>query len=215
MTWFAPMRVRILPWEGVMALTQRCSMPRSTRFTVMSTEDSIDVPTPTTAELNSWAPSWRSASMLVASASTTWVRTGAHFWTRDLSRSMASTSRPCFTSCSAVEEPKRPSPITSTGALWAGRLGAPDELANDGPLFGVVVQLAALAQGQASGKRDGADAAGEHQDGQNIHALRRQFGAEVGAQSDCCERRDGLEQHPVQRGTADLQEQESRGRDPG
>src|SRR6476619_3188985 len=178
-----------------MALTQRCSIPRSTRLTVISTEDSMDVPTPTTAELNSCAPSCRSASMFVASASTTWVRTGDHFWTRDLSRSMASTSRPCFASCSAVEEPKRPSPITRTGALWAGRLGAPEELANDGPLFRVVVQLAALAQGQASGKRDGADTAGEHQDGQHIYALGRQLCAEVGAQADGGERRDGFEQH--------------------
>src|SRR6478672_3471818 len=166
MTWLAPIRVRILPCDGVIALTQRCWIPRSTRLTVISTEDSMDVPTPTTAELNSCAPSWRRASMLVASASTTWVRTGAHFCTRVRSRSMASTSRPCLTSCSAVDEPKRPSPITRTGALWAGRFTAPEGSANDGPLFRVVVQLAALAEGQGSGKGYGADAARKHQHGQ-------------------------------------------------
>src|SRR6476661_1951993 len=166
-----------------MALTQRCSMPRSTRLTVISTEDSMDVPTPTTAELNSCAPSWRSASMFVASASTTWVRSGAHFCTSVRSRSIARTSRPCFTSCSAVDEPKRPKPITSTGALWAGRLGTPEELANDGPLFRVVVKLAALAQGQPGRKGNSANTAREHQNGQDIDARRRQLGTEVGAQS--------------------------------
>src|SRR6476661_352952 len=188
MTWLAPIRVRILPWEGVMALTHRCSMPRSTRLTVISTEDSIEVPTPTTAELNSCAPSWRRASMLVASASTTWVSTLAHFCTRLRSRSIASTSRPCLTNCSAVDAPKRPSPITSTGALWAGRLTAPEELANDRSLFRVVVQLAALAQGQSSGEGDGADAAGKHQDGEDVDAGRGQLCAEVGAQTHGGER---------------------------
>src|ERR687890_922839 len=182
MTWLAPIRVRILPCDGVIALTHRCSMPRSTRLTVISTEDSMDVPTPTTAELNSCAPSWRSASMLVASASTTWVRSGAHFCTRLRSRSIASTSRPCLTSCSAVEEPKRPSPMTSTGALCAGRRGASGELANDGPLFGIVVQLAALAQRQAGSEGHGADAAGEHQGSKDVNARRRQLGTEVRAE---------------------------------
>src|SRR5450830_1497939 len=209
MTWLAPIRVRILPCEGVIALTQRCSMPRSTRFTVISTEDSMEVPTPTTAELNSCAPSWRRASMLVASASTTWVRTLAHFCTRVRSRSIASTSRPCLTSCSAVDAPKRPSPITRTGALWAGRLTAPEELANDRSLFRVVEQLAALAQGQPSGERDGADAAGEHQHGQDIDPRRRQLGAEVGAQAHRGEGGNRFKQHPVQRGAADLEQQQS------
>src|SRR6476620_7237231 len=206
MTWFAPIRVRILPCEGVIALTQRCSIPRSTRFTVISTEDSIEVPTPTTAELNSWAPSWRRASMLVASASTTCVRTLDHFWTRLRSRSIARTSRPCFTSCSAVDAPKRPSPITSTGALWAGRLTAPEELANDRSLFRVVVQLAALAQGQPSGEGDGADAAGKHQDGEDIDARRGQFGTEVGAQAHRGEGGNRFKQHPVKGRAADLQQ---------
>src|SRR5919112_2033905 len=210
MTWLAPIRVRILPCEGVMAFTQRCSMPRSTRFTVISTEDSMEVPTPTTAELNSCAPSWRRASMLVASASTTWVRSGAHFCTRLRSRSMASTSRPCLTSCSAVEEPKRPSPITRTEALWAGRLAAPDVLANDWPLFRVVVQLAALAQRQRSRKRNGADAASEHEGGQHVDPRRRQLGTEVGAEADGGEGGDRFEQHPVQRLPADLQQNEGR-----
>src|SRR6185312_16395949 len=156
------MRERILPCDGVMALTQRCSMPRSTRFTVISTEDSIDVPTPTTAELKSCAPSWRSASMFVASASTTWVSTPAHFCTRAGSRSMASTSRPCLTSWWAVAAPKRPSPMTKTGALCGGRLLEFTLSANDRPLFRVVVQLAALAQGQGGRQGDGTDAAKEH-----------------------------------------------------
>src|SRR6476620_5081815 len=184
MTWLAPILVRILPCEGVMALTQRCSMPRSTRLTVISTEDSMEVPTPTTAELNSWAPSWRSASMLVASASTTWVRRGAHFCTRFRSRSMASTSRPCLTSCSAVDDPKRPSPITRTGALWAGRRGASVELANDRPLFGVVVQLSALAQGQCRREGYGAHSAGEHEGRDDVDALGRHLCAESGAQAN-------------------------------
>src|SRR6476469_4479077 len=197
MTWLAPIRVRILPCDGGIALTQRCSMPRSTRLTVISTEDSMEVPTPTTAELNSWAPSWRSASMLVASASTTWVRRGAHFCTRFRSRSMASTSRPCLTSCSAVDDPKRPSPITRTGALWAGRRGASVELANDGPLFGIVVQLAALAQGQGSGEGHGTHAAREHQRREDVDAGGRYLRAEVGAESHRGERGDGFEQHTV------------------
>src|SRR6476619_8282465 len=180
MTWWAPIRVRILPCEGVIALTQRCSMPRSTRLTVISTEDSIEVPTPTTAELNSWAPSWRRASILVASASTTWFSTLARFCTRLRSRSIASTSRPCLTNCSAVDAPKRPSPITSTGALWAGRLTAPEELANDRSLFRVVVQLAALAQGQAGGKGDRPDAPGKHEQSEDVNPLRRQLCTEVG-----------------------------------
>src|SRR6478609_10220079 len=208
MTWLAPIRVRILPCEGVMALTQRCWMPRSTRLTVISTEDSIEVPTPTTAELNSCAPSCRRASMLVASASTTCVRTLAHFCTRFRSRSMASTSRPCLTSCSAVDDPKRPSPITRTGALWAGRRGASVELANDRPLFGVVVQLAALAQGQCSGEGHGAHAAGEHEGCQDVDALGRNLRAEAGAQAHRGEGRNRLKQYPVQRCAAELQEQE-------
>src|SRR5919107_3778126 len=208
MTWLAPMRVRILPCDGVMALTHRCSMPRSTRFTVMSTEDSMDVPTPTTAELNSWAPSWRSASMFVASASTTWVSRGAHFCTRVRSRSIASTSRPCFTSCSAVDEPKRPNPITSTGALWAGRLGASGELANDGPLFGIVVELAALAQGQGGGEGYGAYTARKHERCQDVDTLGRNLRAQVGAQPHRGERGNGLEQHAVQGRAADVQQEE-------
>src|SRR6185312_6618140 len=184
------MRERILPCDGVMALTQRCSMPRSTRFTVISTEDSIDVPTPTTAALNSWAPSWRSASMFVASASTTWVSWPDHFCTSAGSRSIASTSRPCLTSCSAVEAPNRPRPTTSTGALWAGRLIDADLSANDGPLFGVVEQLAPFAQRQRGGQRDGADAACEHQRAEHVFALRRQLGAQTGAQAAGGERRD-------------------------
>src|SRR6478672_11104374 len=209
MTWLAPIRVRILPWDGVMALTHRCSMPRSTRLTVISTEDSMDVPTPTTAELNSCAPSCRSASILVASASTTWVRSGAHFCTKFRSRSIASTSRPCLTSCSAVDDPKRPSPITSTGALWAGRRGASVELANDGPLFGVVVQLAALAQGQGGCEGNGSHAAREHQGREDVDAGRGHLGAEVGAQAHRGERGNGFEQHPVKRLAADGQQQES------
>src|SRR6478752_4348599 len=215
MTWLAPIRVRILPCDGVIALTQRCSMPRSTRLTVISTEDSMEVPTPTTAELNSWAPSWRSASMLVASASTTWVRRGAHFCTRFRSRSMASTSRPCLTSCSAVDDPKRPSPITSTGALWAGRLTAPEELANDRSLFRVVVQLAALAQGQAGGKGDRPDAPGEHEQSEDVNPRRRQLCTEVGAEAHSGEGGNGFKQDPVQGGMADVQEQEGRDRDEG
>src|SRR3954451_13896358 len=197
MTWLAPIRVRILPCEGVMALIQRCSMPRSTRLTVISTEDSMDVPTPTTAELNSWAPSWRSASMLVASASTTWVRRGAHFCTRFRSRSMARTSLPCLTSCSAVDDPKRPSPITSTGALWAGRRGASVELANDRPLFGIVVKLASLAQGQCSCEGNRTHAAREHQRREDVDAGRRHLGAQIGAEPHRGERGNGFEQYPV------------------
>src|SRR5919205_2676825 len=176
MTWLAPMRVRIFPCEGVMALTHRCSMPRSTRFTVMSTEDSMDVPTPTTAEEKSWAPSWRRASMLVASASTTWVSTPDHFWTSPGSRSMARTSRPCFTSCSAVAAPKRPSPITRTGALWAGRPLAEDLSANDWSLLGEMEQLAPLAQRQGGSQSNRTYATGEHQRGQDVLALRRRLG---------------------------------------
>src|SRR4051812_17142392 len=182
MTWFAPIRVRIFPCEGVIAFTQRCSIPRSTRLTVISTEDSMEVPTPTTAELNSCAPSWRSASMFVASASTTWVSAPAHFCTSAGSRSIASTSRPCFTSCSAVAAPKRPRPITRTGALWAGRPLAEDLSANDRPLLGEVVQLAPLAQRQGGSKSNGTHAACEHQHGQDVLALRRCLGTDVRAQ---------------------------------
>src|SRR3954462_11869217 len=183
MTWLAPIRVRILPCDGVMAFTQRCSIPRSTRLTVISTEDSMEVPTPTTAELNSCAPSWRSASIFVASASTTWVSWPDHFCTSAGSRSIASTSRPCLTSCSAVEAPNRPRPTTSTGALWAGRLLDADLSANDRPLFWVVEQLATFAQRQRGGQSDGADSASEHQRAEYIFALRRQFGTQSGAEA--------------------------------
>lgn len=76
-TWFAPIRLRIVPCASLIAFTQMCGISRSTRFTVISTDASMEVPTPTTAVEKSCAPSWRRASESVASASTTWVSEGA------------------------------------------------------------------------------------------------------------------------------------------
>ena len=63
MTWFAPMRDRILPCDWLIAFAQICGILRSTRFAVISTDASIDEPTATTAIEKSCAPIWRSASI--------------------------------------------------------------------------------------------------------------------------------------------------------
>ncbi len=87
----------------------------------MSTLASMDDPTATTAIEKSLAPSCCSASMLRASACTACVTRSDHFCTRPSLASMASTSRSRRASWPAVAAPKRPSPMTSTGAWWGMR----------------------------------------------------------------------------------------------
>ena len=94
------------------------------------------VPTATTTIWNSPMPIWRSASGLRASASIVWVTRSAHFCTSAGFVSTASTSRSSRFSCPAVAAPKRPSPMTATGAS-TGILST-----NDRPLFRMLEQLA-------------------------------------------------------------------------
>ena len=59
---------------ALMALAHTSSMPSSTTLSTVSTLASMSVPMPTTARSNCSAPIWRSASVSVESAATTWVK---------------------------------------------------------------------------------------------------------------------------------------------
>src|SRR5690606_36421563 len=193
MTWLAPMRLRILPCDWLMALAQICGTLRSTRLAVMSTLASIELPTATTAIWKSSAPIWRSASIDRASACTAWVTRSDHFCTSVMSSSTASTSRLRRCSWPAVAAPKRPRPITSTGASWA------IFSTNDGPLLGAAEELPPDGCRERRGESHCTDAAEEHGGGQDV--LRRLARAlrEAGGEPARGEGADHVEQHVVER----------------
>src|SRR5690554_817093 len=203
------MRARILPCDWLIALAQICGTFRSTRFAVISTLDSIDEPVATTAMEKSWAPIWRRASMLRASAWTAWVTRSDHFCTSAAFSSTTSTSRSSRSSWPAVAAPKRPSPMMSTGASW-GILST-----NDGPLFWSSEKLAALGCRQCCGQGHCTNAPRPHGCGQHvftgIRKLRRQAGGEAG----CSEGRDDVEQYEIERCLGELQEENGCCRDDG
>jgi hypothetical protein len=62
---------------------------------------------PTTATWNCSAPIWRSASVSVVSAATTWVKSLAYFWTMSARSSTARTSCPRWTSERATAVPNQ------------------------------------------------------------------------------------------------------------
>src|SRR6218665_1267511 len=187
------MRDRILPCDWLTAFAQICGILRSTRFAVMSTLDSTEEPTATTAIAKSSAPIWRSASTERASACTAWVTRSDHFCTRTASSSTASTSRSRRCSWPAVAAPKRPRPMTSTGAS-CGIFST-----NDGPLLRTAEQLAAGGCGECCSESHCTDAAEEHGRGEDV--LRRFARAlrESDRQPAGGERADHVEQHVVER----------------
>src|SRR3954451_19876551 len=209
MTWFAPMRSRILPCDREIAFAQICWIPRSTRFAVMSTLASMEEPTATTAIPNSRAPSWRRASMLRASACTACVTRSDHFCTSAESASTAKTSRSRRSSCPAVAAPNRPRPITRTGALCGMRS------TNDRPLLGSGEQLPALAGREGRGEGHRADAAHEHRRTHHVLARIVERCGEAGAEAGGAERGDHVEEHAVERGGRELQQDDRRRCDGG
>src|SRR5690606_14342620 len=209
MTWLAPMRARILPCDWLIALAQICGTFRSTRFAVISTLDSIDEPVATTAMEKSWAPIWRRASMLRASAWTAWVTRSDHFCTSAGFSSTTSTSRSRRSSWPAVAAPKRPSPMMSTGASW-GILST-----NDGPLFWSAEKLAALGCRQSCGQSHCTNASGPHGGCQHVLSGIRQLRGQAGAEAGGAESRDHVEQHEIEWCLRQLQQEDGRRRDDG
>src|SRR5690606_29764745 len=192
MTWLAPMRLRILPCDWLIAFAQICGILRSTRLAVMSTLASIVLPTATTAIWKSWAPIWRRASIERASACTAWVTRSDHFCTSAMSSSTASTSRFRRCSCPAVAAPKRPRPMTSTGASWAILS------TNDGPLLGAAEELPPGGRRERRGECHCTDPSEEHGGGQDVlRRLVRRLG-EPRRQSACREGADHVEEHVVE-----------------
>ena len=122
----------------------------------------------TTAVENSVTPSWRIASSLVESASTTWVSTPERSWTILASESTPSTSWPMPTSVAASPPPKRPRPMT-TNSLVA--------LANDRTLLGEAVQLAPLAQDESDAECMRPDAPEVHERDQDPLAEAAEVGS--------------------------------------
>src|SRR6185312_9985680 len=209
MTWFAPMRARILPCDWLIAFAQICGILRSTRFAVMSTLASIDEPTATIATEKSCAPIWRRASMLRASACTAWVTRSDHFCTRSAFSSIARTSRSSLSSCPAAPAPKRPRPMIRTGASCGMRS------TNDGPLFCVSEQLGALAGCQRRGEGHCTNSTCPHRGCQDeLARVGERFG-ETRAEPTGAERGDHVEQHVLQRCLRDLHEGDRRDRNDG
>ena len=141
------MRARILPCDWLIAFAQICGILRSTRFAVMSTLASIDEPTATTAigeVLRADLPQ----RVDVAAVGLHGVGDAL----RPLLHEVGVCRRPralrgrAWRAGLRAPAPKRPSPMTSTGASWGMRS------TNDGPLFWQAEQLAALARGQGRGK---------------------------------------------------------------
>src|SRR5690606_28323988 len=182
-----------LPCDWLMAFAQICGTLRSTRFAVMSTLASIELPTATTAIWKSSAPICRSASIDRASACTAWVTRSDHFCTSVMSSSTASTSRLRRCSWPAVAAPKRPRPITSTGASWA------IFSTNDGPLLGATEQLPPDGCRERRGESHCTDASEEHRGGEDVlRRVGRTLG-EARAQPARREGADDVEEHVVQR----------------
>src|SRR5699024_690970 len=200
------MRWRILPCEGEIAFAHTWPTPRSTRLAVVSTLSSIDVPMPTTAVEKSPAPTCRSASMFVESASTTWVSLPLQSLTSSGLCSMAMTSRPSRVRVAAVEDPKRPSPMTRMEVC---------SLANDRPFLGVAVQSRGVLHGQGRRKCNRTESADEHDDREHIEPRIRRGGGHPGAQADGAEGRDHLEQHSVERFGTDLEHRQRADEDDG
>src|SRR5919108_5864715 len=140
----APTRSRIFPCGAVIAFATIFGIFRSTSTEVVRMLASTAVPMATTAVSKSAAPSWRSDSMSVESASTTWVSMPEYSCTTLALESTPRTSWPSSTSVSASPPPKRPRPITRNSFSC---------LANDGPFLGETVKALALAQGERDGKR--------------------------------------------------------------
>src|SRR5665648_229684 len=219
-TWCTPMRDRIRECSGEIAFAQICGVPRSTRLPAIRTLASSDVPTPTTATGNSFTPSWTRASGLVQSASTRGKRP-VKCATTSGSRSAASTSWPRCSSVRAIEEPNRPSPITSTPPLRSrslpglgsrpanGATGLGRSMStNDRPLLGVPDHPAPVAQRKSRCQGHGSRPTCEHQDGQHVLARVGQLPGQPGAEPDGTERGDRLEEHLVQALAGDLEQQE-------
>src|SRR5690554_3148903 len=206
MTWFAPMRARILPCDWLMAFAQICGILRSTRLAVMSTLDSTDEPVATTATAKSCAPIWRSASMLRASACTVCVTRSAHFCTSAGSVSTANTSRSRRSSWPAVAAPKRPRPMTSTGASWGIRS------TNDGPLFRSPEQLPALGGRQCGGQGHCTNAPGPHGGRERVLSWVGERLSESRREPGGRKRRDHVEEHEIERRLGEVEDEDARGR---
>src|SRR5688500_10785305 len=192
MTWVAPTLSRMRACLALMAFAHTSSMPSSTTLSTVRTLASMSVPMPTTARSNCSAPIWRNASVSVESAATTWVKSLAYFCTMSARSSTASTSCPSWTSDRATDEPKRPRPITSTGA------GFPPDLANDRLLLGKVVPRGATTQDERGRRCNRAHSAHQHQDGDGHLRVDRQLRGQAGAQADGAARRRALERHLVE-----------------
>src|SRR5215207_8035266 len=120
---------------------------------------------PTTARPRSWTPSWRRASLSVASACTTWVILSDQRCTKSAFSSIARTSCPRRINDSATAPPNLPSPMTTTPPLDV------EFLANYRTLLGKTVQPLAAAKCKCGRDGDATHAADEHQ--HDDHALRR------------------------------------------
>src|SRR5919112_3884823 len=197
------MRSSSRPCAVVIALAQISRTPRSTRTPVLNRLASMPVPMATTATSTSWAPIWRIAVTLVASAWLTWVSRSAHCWTRSKLASTASTSWPRRCRSSASAEPNRPRPTTRTAPVCS-------PLANDRTLLRTTEQLPALPQGQRGRERDRSDPADEHKPDQNVLPGGRQLRGDPGGQPHGGERRHRLEQNPVERDPGDGDERQRR-----
>src|SRR5690606_26113067 len=96
--------------------------------------------------------------MSVESAVASWVICPARLCTTFGRLSMASTSVPRRTTSRAIELPKRPRPVTTTGSLAFST--------NDHTLLGKSVTTGALPQGESGADRDRSDPAHEHEQGE-------------------------------------------------
>src|SRR5690625_4482395 len=208
------MRSKMRACSAEMAFAQIWGTPRSTRLAVISTDASIDVPTPTTATRKSAAPACSKASGTDASASTRWVRREDNCWTTAGSFSTPSTWAFSFSSALASAVPNRPSPITripdSSSRRFERNLSS-----NDRPFSRKSNNALSVAQPNLRGDSHGFGPIHQHSPREHVFATVGQVGRNPGGQPARRERRYGFEQDDVQGQISNSQQNEARDEDEG
>src|SRR5690625_3434111 len=208
------MRSKMRACSAEMAFAQIWGTPKSTRLAVISTDASMDVPTPTTATRKSAAPAWSKASGTDASASTRWVRREYHCCTTAASFSTPSTGVLSVSSALASAVPNRPSPITRMPDSSSGRLER-NVAATDRPFFRQSNNAVSVVQRERCGDSHGSGTTHEHSRREHIFATVGQIGRNPGGQPARRERRYGFEQDDVQGQVGNGQQDEARDEDEG